>query len=670
MAIADKAIHLISEAFYSKAITPRRRLRVTVFLISMFCASLAVGQNLSSSSFTTSTGAFSSAISESNHNSNSETLVLFWAQWCDPCKDELRFVAKRQTELAKIHLVAVSIDSKTEWLDAERFLQSIGWHGDQLFDEDGRWFSANVRTDGALPSALLANSESQVVDKFSGINSAVVEQLLNRTPASYGNAQKGFSFQGKSEYVNNSSIHAGAYAWSYQGKYDSETWSVGATHDVLRQQRAGNSWDRYQDELGDAWIGYRSQDSAHNNRWAIRLGDDEVNALSGLLVSMRQSVETNEATSLRGGHLACESATFSGSLKYGVVRQKLYPGILDPSKDIAAEITETKALVGTTRLMSNNIGWLEVGAARISEKEKFQDQAVRRELSRMGASLKSDLSKVGFEASGVCFNGEKSIGVEDCKTQYAAVQKMTMAGQNGVWAAAIQGVETSSIGKYARTPTVYDVPFTPLEGERMKDLGLKLDIVPSPSGMMTIKSILSTLADTPKTERRLVSAHYSDVLFADDVHYGLLVGHQQDHINSRDSEVSIQKENTARAKLGITRLVQGEALVHYRPDGDQHNGRSDTLRGDVNILGFFKSGLSEEFNMGYAHTRQSGTYVGESGIDRGVMKAVSASFSFAKGEFTMIRGQQAGGKVCSSGSCYWQPPLDGMRMVGSVFLAI
>jgi thiol-disulfide isomerase/thioredoxin len=63
-------------------------------------------------------------------------VVDFWAQWCDPCKDELPELNKLQKELGdKVSIVTVNIDKQRT--NAEKLVRNLGLSLDVLLDPSG-----------------------------------------------------------------------------------------------------------------------------------------------------------------------------------------------------------------------------------------------------------------------------------------------------------------------------------------------------------------------------------------------------------------------------------------------------------------------------------------------------------------------------------------------------
>lgn len=101
------------------------------------------------------------------------TLVNLWASWCEPCKAEFPSLLKLQEKYGTkgFQVLFVSMDSKSAWEDARRFLDEQ--HVDfQTYvsavspqelgaDLDSQW-------EGAIPASFLFNTEGKRIDSWQG----------------------------------------------------------------------------------------------------------------------------------------------------------------------------------------------------------------------------------------------------------------------------------------------------------------------------------------------------------------------------------------------------------------------------------------------------------------------------------------------------------------------
>jgi thiol-disulfide isomerase/thioredoxin len=100
-------------------------------------------------------------------------LVNFWASWCEPCKKEFPQLLKlRETWKERgLRVMFISIDEPSDQPAAEEFLhqQNVGFEtyskGAQSLSFVSKLFP---KWEGAVPTTLLFNSQSQLLDAWEG----------------------------------------------------------------------------------------------------------------------------------------------------------------------------------------------------------------------------------------------------------------------------------------------------------------------------------------------------------------------------------------------------------------------------------------------------------------------------------------------------------------------
>lgn len=103
-------------------------------------------------------------------------LVNLWASWCDPCRKEFPDLVKfRNAKLSdKIEFIFISVDTKTERPEAEKFLKANNVNFTTYIKDglDSEFISSvgklAKKWDGALPTTLIFDSSAKVLEQFDG----------------------------------------------------------------------------------------------------------------------------------------------------------------------------------------------------------------------------------------------------------------------------------------------------------------------------------------------------------------------------------------------------------------------------------------------------------------------------------------------------------------------
>ncbi len=93
------------------------------------------------------------------------TVVNFWAEWCEPCKDEMpAFQAVHEALGDQVHFVGVDYEDRTQ--AAIAFADEVGVTYELVSDPDGAFFDAV--SGRATPQTLLVDADGQVVYRHAG----------------------------------------------------------------------------------------------------------------------------------------------------------------------------------------------------------------------------------------------------------------------------------------------------------------------------------------------------------------------------------------------------------------------------------------------------------------------------------------------------------------------
>ena len=99
-------------------------------------------------------------------------VVNFWAEWCEPCKDEMPALQAVHEALGEqVRFVGVDYQDRTQ--AALDFVEQVGVTYELLADPDGEFFDAV--SGRATPQTLLVDAEGQIVYRHAG---PVTEQGL------------------------------------------------------------------------------------------------------------------------------------------------------------------------------------------------------------------------------------------------------------------------------------------------------------------------------------------------------------------------------------------------------------------------------------------------------------------------------------------------------------
>ena len=258
-------------------------------------------------------------------------LISFWANWCQPCKEEIRYFAAQQSS-SKTQVLLINVDDASDIPEANEFLKSVNWQQKQLFDTGGTWLFAN-ETSGELPVNVLVNQNAQIVGKFKQIGHAEYDSLDTNLKDS---APKSWEFKQFVQIIKDNDSRKTAYLNGTSLGWKSGKLSLYLTYDALFKKNPKNAATsnekslEKEDDLGLSWINYAP--SSHSN---LLVGDSMIHWADGDLISLRHNPEFDQASSLRGGKIKLFNDWGTLVLVSGHAYDRLYRYFPNPTEDIS-----------------------------------------------------------------------------------------------------------------------------------------------------------------------------------------------------------------------------------------------------------------------------------------------------------------------------------------------
>ncbi|MBN1351445.1 TlpA family protein disulfide reductase [candidate division KSB1 bacterium] len=136
-----------------------------IVLIILVTPIVLFSQNLSNLKFQNLSG---NTVTIKDHLANDATIVLFWATWCIPCKEEFPVIQKltQKYEDKKIKVIAISQDSPRSLAKVKSYTRTHDYGFMYLTDQKEIAKSKLLVT--SVPFTMLLNKQGKVIYNHSG----------------------------------------------------------------------------------------------------------------------------------------------------------------------------------------------------------------------------------------------------------------------------------------------------------------------------------------------------------------------------------------------------------------------------------------------------------------------------------------------------------------------
>ncbi len=617
-------------------------------------------------------------------------LISFWANWCAPCKKELKMLAQKKDFLKRFPVVLINVDEDDAWPKALAFLESIDWNGPMLRDPGGSWFFAHDST-GALPANLLLTGNGQLLKQFAQIH----EDTLTQIPKLIEKKQIGhWEFNQVSLYKQvdkqtNTIDHPEILALSNAIGWKKRDLSFFLTHNALTR-KASDKWEK-EDEIGFSWLQWYPDQQIQ-----LRLGDGMIVWQEGNILSLRHDPDTDSASSLRGGHFTYFKDQWSFDAVTGIARDRLYPFYPDPENDVSVTLPEER--INGFRLQ----GPLFTGAWSGS----FQIMGVsyrRQSDTKLGyPSSAEDLrSGAAMHWEGPGFNLHMSHSGYDIEGRTAEPAHSAKIGfswnmiTTPSWSLTlpVQSQEIFGLPPRTQTTTLINGPFIPLEDDHKQTVGVSPRLAINDIADIEIKNINENGLLASKVSSNNRNSRTTTISVETSKGTSLLIG-QQLHVD--DSQDNMTKRMESALQLGWDPIehIHAQILIKQRQNSTtmallngggsttniarfSKNAMVDQTAGlnEIHISSNMKhwlpalTGWADSMNLEVSSTEQNAYYQTVSGLEQNRLASVRVILGWS--DTLTIRsamGQERGGVVCSGGICSNRPPLNGVEVSSRIKL--
>lgn len=592
-------------------------------------------------------------------------LVMFWAGWCVPCKEELALVAAHPDAVAGFEVIAVNVDDSGGRTRAEGILRQMSWPFHSLFDESGSVFY-QINSSGELPLALVFDPEGHLIEILRELKEPQLETLRGREFRT-GGGGAGWTISEEFQYVDRNvpGGHSVVGTNTLGVRWAAREWQVAASHNLLRQQRdPASGWGRFEDEVGFSYAQWQSEG---DDLTRMRVGDDAVEWGKGALLSARAIPGTNTNASLLGAHVTRTSGDWSFSASAGRVREQLFGLLLDPTVDITPSLPRETVYGGTVTKNfrgSEYKGKIALAAARY-HRDALAGTAFLNAYDDRRAQVNAAI-------------GRDTWGVEALQTRYFIDETDRKASDESQVDAYLRSAGDARLQLGATylqkrdslprvfTPVLTEYPALPLLVDDLRSWRIAPRLVlgdftfePQWVAEQSSRSLEPEKQNTyvlqllePKHEFKAIAVyqrHGSTPLDLDaDVYAGLLGG-----ALSRAFTAQLEYKTYKATGRGANRAA------------DQ-GGLSAAAQVGVKIEHLLDTRKIGQMVLSYTRTQQDGYWRAVSGIDRKELNGYRLTWTRGPLELRLAACQEPGGIVCSGGVCAQRPPLNGFSVASKM----
>lgn len=595
-------------------------------------------------------------------------LLMFWAGWCVPCKEELALVRRDPLRLAQWNVIAINVDDSAGRVRAQSILKALDWPFSALDDEAGALFF-QINSSGELPLALTFDPEGHLLEILRELKEPELERLSRQ---SFSVSDRlGWEVSEEFKYIRRDrpAGHSDVGVNTLAVKYASQAWQVGGTHNLIRQrQDPAKGWTRFEDELGPSYLQWQSLEGGLVR---ARLGDDYVEWGKGALLSARAIPGTEINASLLGGHFQFTRGGFALAASAGKVRQQLFGLLLDPTVDQTEDLPEEEAY-GLTLQQTVHLREglnLKVGVGGLGYHRDALSSVSTTYLNpytdrRLFLNLGLEAEKWGFEASrtGYFISEELKAG----RDRSQASQVDAYFRPNATYQFGASYLEKRDTLPRVFTPVLTEYPATPLtvDGLRTWRLAPRGNFAkwvlepqwiaeqsndPADGEKQNTYVFLVTKPEIEFKTALMFQEHGSDSLNIDADQAAAVVGSRLGESFTTQIEY---KTYQARGRNGVTASDQ--------------KGKSFSGQLGLKIDKIFETEKLGQLLFAVTRTHQDGYYLTTSGIDDKYLMGYRLTFTRGPFELRAAACQEPGGLVCSGGVCAQRPPLDGFSVESKV----
>jgi len=294
-------------------------------------------------------------------SSDRSTLVLLWANWCEPCKKELKWLSKTAGKSTDLNIVTINVDDASDQANAQQFLQSIESSWPSLFDVDGEQFY-NYHQSGQLPLVLHFDPNGRLLHRYGHFTDKELKQVQDtKTSTSAMTEKSGIAVANRLRYreqVVPGLDDQKVVAERLNVAYSAEFFDLSLNYDQLHQTKDNGDWQTFEDEIGFSFAEFR---------WAIdedqlvttRVGGKNLMIANGLNFAARTNRDLNENLFVAGGFVDYKNSMIHLGVFYGRLRNNLFPAIINPAQDLSETLPREVVSGAELKVSQFGMDWLK-----------------------------------------------------------------------------------------------------------------------------------------------------------------------------------------------------------------------------------------------------------------------------------------------------------------------